>query len=155
MRPYGSGNAVVDSNMVTQVDTLYLRYSSYINCVAQEQNPFSFLVNKTMACKCADCGRAGLKSKIRSLELTSDSIYNGIPANGSLNSIFKTYYYSNSVITVDSLKNAVNNNGVKLFSLELFTTTKPSNNKGHKLKLKIIFEDGSEVSALTGRLYWN
>jgi hypothetical protein len=151
---HGSGLSIIDTGMVTHVDTVYLDYSFYIDCVSGQKNPFTFLVNETMACKCGDCGAEGLKSKILSIDITSDSVYNGIPANTSLNNIFKVYTSFTTTISMDSLKTAVNNNQFKLYSLSAFTTTKPGNNKGHTFTLKIVFADGRQVMSSTRRIYW-
>ncbi|MEO7265590.1 MAG: hypothetical protein ABIW38_11785 [Ferruginibacter sp.] len=151
---HGSGQSIIDAGMVTNVDTVYLDYSFYVDCVLQQKNPFAFLVNETMACKCNDCGSEGLKSKIISLDITSDSVYNGIPANTSLNNIFKVFTSFTTSIKLDSLKIAVNNNQYKLYSFSAFTSTKPANNKGHVFSLKIIFADGRQVMSSTRRIYW-
>ena len=153
VRTHGSGNAIIDTGVGTHVDSVYHTYSMGFNCVASQKNPLSFLVNESLACKCVECGSQGLKSKIISLEISSDSIYNSIPANQSLNSFFYVAF-NNATINLDSLKNLVNDGRNKLYGLQIFTKTKPDNNKGHVFTLKIIFADGRQVMSSTRRIYW-
>lgn len=151
---FGSGRAIIDTGLVTNVDSVYLNYNLITDCVASNKNPFASLVNSTYACKCNECGGSGLKSKIVSIEITSDSIYNGIAANTPLNDIFKLKWYNNTVIPIDSFKHEMNETLARIFSMQLFTTTKPGNNKGHVFKLRILFTDGREVSVSSKRIYW-
>lgn len=149
----GSGNAVVDTGAVTHVDSILFIYDVIGKCVASKKNPFGFIVNSAYACKCAECGNGGLKLKVASIDITSDSVYNGIPANNSLKSLFKAAFSYNEYITIDSLETWVNSNHA--YSFRLLTTTKPTNNFGHVFKLKMVFTDGHEVSVSTKRIYWN
>jgi hypothetical protein len=155
---YGSNNAIIDTGALTNVDSINIKYQFFKDCTAHKikQNPFSFLVNESYACKCQGCGREGLKSKIATFNISSDSIYNGIPANTSLNNIFKIKenIYLPSVITIDSLKNVYNKNGNEISDIVIFTKTKPSNTKGHIFKLSISFEDGKILTTSTKLIYW-
>lgn len=64
VRPFGSGNAVVDNGQVTTVDTLHLVYSFSNKCVAKKNPDLSFLVNSAYACSCVGCGADGLKHNL-------------------------------------------------------------------------------------------
>jgi hypothetical protein len=159
----GSRNAIIDTGAITNVDSVFLNYKFASNCVAKAENPFAFLVNTSYAfkCDCGLCGEMGLKNKILSIDITSDSVYNNIVANGSLKQFFKARQYdyttaSYASFSLDSLKTKVNNNKDGLiYNEELFTTTKPGNTRGHSLKLTLIFADSSKVSILSRRIRWN
>jgi adenine-specific DNA methylase len=159
----GSGNKIIDTGAVTQVDSVFLKYNFTNNCVARVENPLTFLVNTAYAlkCDCDVCGAMGLKNKISSIDITSDSVYNGIAANTSIKQFFKNRFYdyqtaSYSNISLDSLKAVINaNKEGALYTKEIFTTTKPANSKGHIFKLTIKFEGGKEIAVGTRRIYWN
>ena len=148
----GSGNAIIDTGIVTNVDSLFLNYNFDFRCMASHKNPLSFLVSSTYACKCNECGYSGLKTKLVNLEVTSDSIYNGIAPNTSLNSLFQVHYFGNSFISLDSIITLMNTS--RVYSTRLFTTTKPGNSQGHKFKLKMVFTDGRELSVSSKTIYW-
>ncbi len=159
----GSRNAIIDTGAITNVDSVFLNYKFASNCVAKVENPFSFLVNTSYAfkCDCGLCGENGLKNKILSIDISSDSVYNNIVANGSLKQFFKVRQYDYTAsgyasISLDSLKTKVNNNKEGLiYSEELFTTTKPGNTKSHTLKLTLIFADSSKVFIQSRKIRWN
>jgi hypothetical protein len=115
-------------------------------------------VNTANACSCNSCGDLGLKSKVTSIEITSDNVYNGIPANTSLNSFFKTYnkynIYGYSSISIDSLITLLNLDERGMSDLNLFTKTKSGNTLGHQLNLKATFANGSTFSSKTKAIYW-
>ncbi len=158
VKPLGSKNTAVDNGTPVNVDSLYLDYLLYTNCVASHKSNFSFLVNTANACSCESCGDMGLKSKVTSIEITSDNVYNGIPANTPLNTFFKTYnkynIYNYSNITIDSLITLLNLNKRGIGDLNLYTTTKPANILGHQLNLKTTFANGSTFSSKTKVIYW-
>ena len=87
--PYANSNMITDPTVPLRTDTISLRYEFSIGCVAYQKNPFTELLNTAYACSCNECGYEGTKSKIRTFEITSDSVYNGAPANTSLNNVFK------------------------------------------------------------------
>ncbi len=157
----GSAKAIIDTGVITTVDSVFINYIFVNDCVAKEENPFSFLVNQTYACSCESCGLSGLKNKIDTLDITSDSTYNGIAPNKSLKQFFKigpsaSPLSINNVYGLDSLKTILNSNkdgyaGDKTF----FTTTKPGNSLGHAFKLKIVFVGGKKLEVKTNRIRWN
>ena len=152
VQPRGSGNAIIDTGTVTNVDSVFLNYNFDFRCTASHIDPFSFLVSSTYACKCNECGLGGLKIKLTSIEITSDSLYNGIAPNTSLNSFFQVHYYGNSFISIDSIITLMNTS--RVYSTRLFTTTKPGNNQGHKFNLKMVFTDGRELTISSRTIYW-
>jgi hypothetical protein len=156
VRPLGSGNNPIDNGVVATVDTIYLNFSFNIKCIAQKATNFSFLVNSAYACSCAGCGEKGLKSRITNFQISSDTIYSGIPAHQSLNALFKVKrrYYLNEDYSIDSLVKALNIGYSQLWELSLFTKTKPGNNAAHKLKLTIDFANGSTASVATNHIRW-
>ena len=158
VKPIGSEYTSVDNGIPVYVDTIYLDYFMNTNCVASNKNNFSFLINTANACSCESCGDKGLKSKITSLEISSDNIYNGIPVNTSLNSLFKTYnkynIYSYSTITIDSMITLLNIDQRGISDLNLYTTTKPGNTLGHKINFKATFVNGGIFSSKTKAIYW-
>ena len=156
VRPLGSGNKPIDNGVVATVDTVYLNYSFNNKCVARKVTDFPFLVNAAYACSCDGCGTKGLKNKLTSFQISSDTIYNGIPANQSLNALFKVKrsYYLNEDYSIDSLVKAVNIGYAQLSELSLFTKTKPANNAAHKLRLTIAFVNGSTASVATNSIRW-
>lgn len=158
VKPSGSKNTVVDNSTPVYVDSLYLDCMFYTDCVAAYTNPFSFFVNTANACSCQSCGDEGLKTKIMSIEITSDNIYNNVPANGSLNSIFKTYgKYSagrGANISIDSAITLINLNQQRLADFNLYTKTKPGNTAGHQVNIKAIFANGNTLSSKTKAIYW-
>lgn len=156
---YGSNNAIIDTGAVTNVDSVIIKYEFYKECTAgnTNNNPFSFLVNQSFACSCEGCGDDGIKSKITTFNISSDSVYNGILANTSLNGIFLVNVNDNSLnnITLETFKNQINDRGADLSTVNIFTKTKPSNTKGHIFKLTISFEDGKILTTSTKRIWWN
>jgi hypothetical protein len=86
----GSNNAIVDTGQIANVDSIYINSDFYRDCVAKKAHLLSFLGNEAMAlsCNCEICGVSGLKNKIEAINITSDSIYNNIAANTSLNIFF-------------------------------------------------------------------
>ncbi len=157
---YGSAKAIIDTGAITMVDSVFINYSFVNNCVAKAENPFAFLVNQTYACKCESCGLSGLKNKIDSIDITSDSTYNGIAPNKSLKQFFKvgpTFSTINSGNTygIDSLKTIINSNTNGYVSdKNLFTTTKPGNSFRHAFKLRIVFVGGKKLEVITNRIRW-
>ena len=151
----GSGNTVVDTGVVTTVDSIYLSYDLMGECVAWQNNNFSFLVSQAQAtsCKCNFCGEQGMKNKVAEIVISSDSIYNNIPANQSLNHLFKVETANASTLPFDSVK-ALINRPPTYYGFRTFITTKPGNNKGHIFKLKMRFENGEEIFVDSRRITW-
>jgi hypothetical protein len=156
VKPLGSGKSIIDNGPVTSVDTVYLDYTFNDKCVAQKIPDLSFLVNSAYACSCKGCGYDGLKNKLSMFQISSDTIYNGIPANQSLNALFKVKrsYYLNDDYSIDSLFKAVNQGYRQLNALTLFTKIKPGNNGRHRFKLIMSFANGSTVSVATNPIRW-
>lgn len=154
---YGSGRAVVDTGLVTNVDSIYLNYGFIQGCAKNSTNPASFLMNQSFALSCLGniCGEQGIKNKIQSIKISSDSIYNSLPANTSLNNYFKINLSNTIFIGVDSLVTLVNDNKKQLQWEQFVITTKPSNNRGHVFKLDLQFLDGTILTASTKRIFWN
>ena len=152
---YGSGRAVVDTGVVTMVDSIYLNYGFINQCANNNKNKVAFLMNQGFALSCPDdiCGEKGLKNKIQSIKISSDSVYNNVPANTSLNNYFKVNL-SNNFRTIDSFVSIVNANGHQLQFEQFVITTKPLNNKGHVFKLQLQFDDGTILTASTKRIFW-
>ena len=156
VQPYGNNNSMIDSGLTT-TDTITLRYQFTVDCLVKHENPIAGFLNETYACRCGGCGEKGLKSKVRTLMITSDSVYNGIPANTSLNNIFKigswNYFDMYSNTTLDTVKTLVNN-GYGLVGLSLFSVVKPIDAKGHRFTLTLITEDNETKAASTKRIFW-
>ena len=151
----GAGNSMVDTGAVTMVDSIYLSYDLMGECVAKQPNNFSFLVNQAQAtsCKCNFCGEQGVKNKLAEISISSDSIYNNIPANQSLNNLFKVETGNQSYLPFDSVK-ALINRPPTFYYFRAVITTKPGNNKGHVFKLKMKFENGEEIFVDSRRITW-
>lgn len=151
----GSNNAIIDS--VTTTDTISLSYDFFLDCVAFQKNPFNALVNSLYACSCKGCGDYGIKSKIMKFEITSDSVYNGIPANTSLNNVFRVkqwnYFTAFDRKTLDTVKTYVNN-GYPLASVKLFSTIKPLDARGHRFTLTLITENNEMKTVTAKRIFW-
>ena len=83
---YGSGRAIIDTGAITMVDTIFFNLGFIQDCSVKAKNPFAFLGNETFALQCPEneCGNNGIKSKISSLNITSDSLYNSQPSNTSV-----------------------------------------------------------------------
>ncbi len=156
VKPLGSGGIIIANGLPVTADTVYLNYTFSNTCIASAKPDFSFLVNAAYACKCNECGRGGLKSKLTSFQISSDNIFNGVVANQSLNSMFKVkdYFNPNISYSIDSLISAVNNGSHRLGYYSLFTKTKPGNTSGHKFKLTIGFANGSTVSVAANPIIW-
>jgi hypothetical protein len=153
----GSGNAIVDTGKVTTVDSIYLFNDIYRECIAKGSNSLSFLGNEAMAtsCECIACGENGLKNKIDSIIITSDSVYNNIAANISLNAFFKVRQSDNTFITVDSVKNKMNSASYAFPNEQFVTTTKPGNTRKHLFKLRYKFVNGKDlIASIPRRFYW-
>ena len=136
-------------------DSIYLNYGFINNCAINNKNKAAFLMNQGLALSCPDavCGQKGLKNKIVSLTISSDSVYNNLPANTSINNYFQVNL-SNKFRTLDAFVSIVNANGHQLQFEQFVITTKPSNNKGHVFKLEVQFDDGTVLTASTKRIFW-
>jgi len=154
---YANSNMITDPTIPLTTDTISLRYEFYIGCVAYQKNPFVDFLNAAYACSCAECGYEGTKSKIRTFEISSDSVYNGIPPNTSLNNVFKIkkWYTINPSDgkTLDTVKTYINNGYPLSSPVTLFSTTKPLDAKGHKFTLTMTTEDGVTRSVTTPRIF--
>ena len=157
VQSHGNNNSIIDSGLTT-TDTITLKYQFTIDCLAKYKNSFAGFLNEMSACSCGGCGERGLKAKVSTLEITSDSVYNGIPANTSLNNIFKIKswnhfdMYSNK--TLDTVKTLVND-GHGLHHLSLFSVVKPIDAKGHRFTLTLITEDNETKRATTKQIFWH
>ena len=153
--PVGSGGAIIDNGIPVTADTAFLNYYLGINCVAKVKTDFSFLVNGAYACKCAECGSQGLKSKLASIVITSDNVFNAVPANTSLNTFFKVKADNvNADFPLDSLSANINReNGIKVY-FSIFTKTKPGNTAGHKFTLNMVYANNTTVTVTTKAIAW-
>jgi hypothetical protein len=150
----GSGGVVVDNGIPITADTVFLNYYLSINCIAEAKTDLSFLVNGAYACKCSECGDLGLKSKLLSVEITSDNIFNGIAANTSLNTFFKL---KGDNLTpdypVDALVSLINESNIRS-GFSIFTKTKPGNILPHKFKLNMVYANSTNVSTISKPISW-
>jgi hypothetical protein len=155
VRPEGSGGVLVDNGMPVTADTVFLNYYLTVNCVAQIKPAFSFLINSAYACSCG-CGEQGLKSKLLSIELTSDNVFNGIAANTSLNSLFKVKGdVSNAPdFSIDSLVTLFNGNDGIRPGFDLFTKSKPGNTLNHKFTLNMVYANNTVVTVVSNPIKW-
>lgn len=157
VQPVGSGGVLVDNGNPVTADTVFLNYPLAVNCVAKSNIDLSFLVNSAYACSCNGCGNKGLKSKLLSIELTSDNTFNGIAANNSLNSLFKVKgdYMAMPDYSIDSLVSFFNgqNDGIRGY-FSLFTKTKPGNTLNHKFTMKMVYVNSTVVTATTNAIKW-
>ena len=151
----GSGNNIVDTGAVTTVDSIYLSYYLMGDCVVKTNTNLSFLVNSAQAlsCKCAGCGENGLKNKVAGISISSDSSYNNVPANQSLNDLFQ-FYNGAGTLPFDSLVSILNRPYGNYYGFDIFTAIKPNNNNGHVFKLTIRFADGQTLFIDTRRIFW-
>lgn len=158
IKPSGSNKTVVDNGTPVTMDSLYIDGSFFVDCVASHKDPFSFLVNIANACSCEGCGYKGLKSKLNSIEITSNNVFNGIPAGMSLNNYFKSYkreYYSNPAgLTIDSLKTLINKESYWSGDIEVYTKTKPANNLNHQFTMTATFANGTVLLSKTKDINW-
>ncbi|RYY48673.1 MAG: hypothetical protein EOO06_09545 [Chitinophagaceae bacterium] len=152
---YGSNQTVVDTGAVTMVDTIYLNYSLMGHCIAKATTDLSFLMNTASAwsCKCDGCGEKGLKDSVAEVSITSDSVYNNIPANQPLNQFFKMNDLG-AIQAFDSLVNYLNRPMSNYYGVNIFTTQKPNNNQGHVFKLTMRFVSGLVLTTDTRRIFW-
>ncbi len=158
IKPSGSQNTVVDNGVTVNMDSLYIDGDFNTNCVAASQNRFSFLVNTASACSCEGCGDEGLKYLLNSIEITSNNIFNGVPAGMPLNNYFKSYNkrYSSyeADLSIDSIKTLINKNFNSLGNIPLYTKTKPANNLNHQLTMTATFANGTTFSSKTRDINW-
>ena len=155
VRAYGSGGAIIDTGAITTTDTVFLQYTPQVNCVAVQKSSLTFLGNETYACKCVGCGRSGLKHKVVSIKISSDSIYNGVPADMPLNNFFKAQlYFGTSSIAIDSLVNIINSRQVPYAPIIFHTSIKPSNSKRHLFKMEMSFQNGNLLTTRSRRIVW-
>lgn len=159
--PFGNGNVPVDRGIPVSVDTINFSYIFLTSCVAATQkNPMSAFMSAAYACSCASCGDYGLKSKIKSITISSDSTYSSsLPPNTSLNALFavkkRNYYSGFEKITIDSAVKEINKEYTSLRdNLLLFITKKPSASFTHKFKLVIEFENADKFEIITAPITW-
>lgn len=156
VNPRGSGGVLVDNGIPVTSDTVFLNCYLTVNCVAETKTDLSFLVNSAYACKCNECGKHGLKSKLLSIEVTSDNTFNGIAANNSLNSFFKVKGDNINVpdYSIDSLITLFNaQDGIRA-GFFLFTKTKPGNTLSHKFKINMVFANNTVLTVITNPIMW-
>ncbi|MEO6541818.1 MAG: hypothetical protein ABIN74_12520 [Ferruginibacter sp.] len=156
INPYGSGGVLVDNGIPVTADTVFLNCYLTVNCVAESKTDLSFLVNSAYACKCNECGKHGLKSKLLSIEVTSDNIFNGIAANNSLNAFFKVKgdYGTMPDYSIDSLISFFNTQSSIRAGFFLFTKNKPGNTLPHKFKINMVYANTTVVTAVTHPIVW-
>jgi len=126
-------------------------------CIVKHGPDLSFLVNTAQAlkCDCINCGSEGLKNKIANITITSDSVYDNIPAHQSLNSLFQLYDgFGTAALPFDSIVPTLNKPYGYYYGFDILTTRKPNNNKGHVFKLTIQFADGQTLFIDTRRIFW-
>jgi hypothetical protein len=152
---FGSGGILVDNGIPVTADTVFLNYYLTTNCVAEAKTDLSFLVNSVYACSCNGCGNKGLKSKLLSIDITSDNIFNGVAANNSLNSFFKVKsdYTTSPDYSIDSLVTLFNNDGLRA-GYSLFTKTKPGNTFSHKFIMNMVYANSTTVTVVTNPIKW-
>lgn len=158
LKSSGSNKTIVDNGATVFMDSLYLDGDFNVNCVAAHQNHFSFFVNIANACSCEGCGDEGLKYPLSSIEITSNNIFNGVPAGTPLNNYFKSYdkKYSSfeAGLSIDSIKTLINKNISSLSYIPLYTKTKPANNLNHQLTMIVSFANGTTFSSKTKDINW-
>ncbi|MEO6254513.1 MAG: hypothetical protein ABIO79_14465 [Ferruginibacter sp.] len=154
--PRGSGGVLVDNGTPVTSDTVFLNCFLTVNCVAETKTDLSFLVNSAYACSCRGCGEQGLKSKLLSIEVTSDNTFNGIAADNSLNSFFKVKGDNINVpdYSIDSLITLFNGPGNLRAGFFLFTKIKPGNTLSHKFKINMVFTNNTVLTVVTHPIVW-
>jgi len=155
VRPAGSGGVLVDNGIPVTADTVFLNYYLGVKCIAEAKTDLSFLVNSAYACSCNGCGEKGLKSKLVSIEITSDNTFKGIAANNSLNAVFKVKsdYINAPDYSTDSLVTLFNNDGLRA-GFSTFTKTKPGNNLNHKFTMNMVYANTTVVTVVTNPIKW-
>ena len=157
--PYGNQNVPVDEGVPVNVDTMNLSYILFTQCLAYQAPTGISLINSAFACNCADCGYKGLKNKLVSIVITSDSAYSStLPANTSLNNVFKVqkwnYYNRWSNATLDTVAQKIKEGYYAGSSLILSAVQKPTASKTHRFKLKMEFENGKTTEVVTKPITW-
>lgn len=155
---FGSNNTAINEGVAVTLDSVFLSFNLFTECVAIKKAPAEYFISSAYACKCAGCGYKGLKIKIKSIDVISDSVFNGIPANNKLNDLFlvidRPYYYSGGTISFDSLKTLFNQERRYSSEILLFTKDKPASAKSHRFTLKIETVDGKTIATTTKQITW-
>lgn len=137
------------TGVINNIDTLGIsfNFNTTIRRIALNYGSFN-LINTAYACKQAYDGYT-LKYKIDSISIISDTIYNGINAGVSLNTLFKynasysgNYYGINKLI--EELNSSSNFRDDIFSNIFLITDIKPDFNTKHKLFIKI-YKANSEI----------
>jgi hypothetical protein len=119
------------------------------------------VIQRSYAISCPKPGEYGLKSKIKSITLSSNKTYRDKSPNSSLNELVTCGIYYNVYFepysTLNDLKDSLNNR--KYYFLEypaiIFVNSKPENDSLFKYRFDIEFEDGNNISKETVNLVWN
>ena len=144
-------------------DTIRIELDFLREFIARQERPIS-LMGTAYATTCQQCvnGERGLKDKVIRITLTGNQPYQGVSAGSPLNSFFKTKEsdndYSNipRLTSLDSLGYLMNNFGSRVVRpFYIFSGTKPGNLLPHQLNLKLEFESGKVINALSPDFTWN
>lgn len=146
----GLPNASLDTVYIT--DTLFTSLQVNFNYITQTQkNPLSQLVNTAYATSC-DCitSDLGYKYPMDSLVITSNKIFNALPAGANIASLFKGMFsYSSSGIPqylpIPQMLDSINK--YKTFdNLNLINTQLPGAEKIHIFKY-MLYSNGKQYEA--------
>lgn len=155
---YGSNNSVINEGVAVTVDSVFLSFNLFTQCVAVKKSFTEYFINSAYACSCESCGYKGLKNKIYSIVITSDSAFIDIPANNILNDLFlvidRPYYNYRTPISIDSLKTLFNQDYRYSSEILLFTKAKPTTTKGHRFTIRVETVDGKTITTTTKRITW-
>lgn len=150
------------THVLVGVDTLRTELDFIHEYIAQSGPGFQLMPGAyAFQCESCDNGDRGLKDKVRGLTLTSNQPYNGIAAGGSLNNFFKLeeqelYAINTIYVRFDSLGYVMNQGGTRNGNpYKIVSGVKPGNPLLHKLNLKLEFESGKVLNAVSPDFSWN
>ncbi len=137
-----------NADTIKQSDSLYLIVQLEIRLTAFNNSHFSFFNNAYAAkCQSGNSSTYELQNKITSIELESDTTYNGHPKATNLLPL---------IVEDGSLwKDKLNNSKEYISNISLKINEKPIDVFKHQFTLRIKKENGDVIEGKFKRLYWN
>lgn len=134
----------------TYADTIRIPTQIFIEYIAQNH----LSSNNAFAYDPPESGLEGLKSKIRTINFTSDGSFQGLPANSNLNEFIScNYHLARNDISIDSFKNVLNSN-YNVPQCTFYVNAKSQYNAPQKFRMMFEFEDGENVYFETPIIVW-
>ena len=146
-------NTEIDNNK-TQKITIWINFLDYDYIVNNHIN-YSF-VKTAIATSCRNEGGSGLKPRIDSIILVSNSTFNGILPGNSINQYTKSYFKGQDIeldIETDWLHEYLNNHSyLYSFLANISIVEEPNDSLNHIFTVKLMMSDGTVIKESTNEI---